>query len=461
MFFSLILIIFRVNEFSVHAQDYSLSERKLFTPPQDFQDVNELNKVLFSDLGEQKEELKKVKLYLLNGEVRLARMYLNKMTYTQTKLRPLIYRYLAILSFAQNDFKKTHEYLMIKELQIMPHFSKICTLLVLTEIVLKKNDQLEKNWSRCQQENAQEFKDRNLVWMDTLVSLRLSPRENITRIPFKGLSLQSLYLKELKVMLRLVLYLNQEKLVVDKIPELTVDQLQDIEVRELVGQIFFRTQNLAKSYQFVEDLKSPNAENIKGNLYLLRQKYELAYSQFKLALEQKQNSQNAMERLLPLAWLLGDWENGSRYAEQVMASPKSQIHKLTLVAAFLMQKGNYDKANSVLQRISELSPKGSTLEIAQLASFTALMQNRPDNVKKQANVSCSQYDLINCWVLYQMEQWDAFALTIRREDKIPERREWEKLIKDDPKPSMQETVFINQLDIEEMDDKLIHLIPKN
>ncbi len=462
-FLSLLLMIsmFKWGTLSVHAQDFSLSERGTFTPPPDFQDVKELNKILFSDVGEQREELKKVKLYLINGEVRLAMLYLNKMTYTQTKLRPLIYRYLAILNFTQNNFQKTHEFLTKKELQVMPHFSKICTLQVLAEIILKKNDQLEKNWSRCQLENAQEFKDRNLIWMDTLVGLRLHPRDNITRIPFKGLSLQSLHLAELKVMLRLILYLNQEKLVLEQIRDLTVDQLQDIEVRELVGQIFFRTQGLAKSYQFVEDLKSPNAENIKGNLYLLRQKYELAYSQFKLALEQKQNSQNAMERLLPLAWLLGDWENGSKYAEQVMASPQSQIHKLALVSAFLMQKGDYDKASAVLKRIAELSRKGSELEVSQLASFTALMQNQPETVRKQANVSCAQYDLINCWVLYQIEQWDAFALTIRREDKLPEKREWEKLIKDDPKPPMQETVFINQLDIEEMDDKLIHLIPKN
>src|SRR5690606_9600805 len=98
---------------------------------------------------------------------------------------------------------------------------------------------------------------------------------------------------QLKVILKLAMYLNQESLVVDQIPELTVDQLQDPEVREIAGQIFFRTGSLARSYRFIEDLKSPNSENIKGNLYILRNKYELAYAQFKLSLEQKLNSQNA------------------------------------------------------------------------------------------------------------------------------------------------------------------------
>ena len=88
------------------------------------------------------------------------------------------------------------------------------------------------------------------------------------------------------------------------------------------------------------------------------------------------------------------------------------------------------------------------------------MQNKPDIVRKQANRSCEQYDLVNCWVLFQLGQWDAFPLTIRREEKISEKREWEKLVKEDLNRPLKETVYVNQIDIEEMDDKLIQLIPK-
>jgi hypothetical protein len=89
------------------------------------------------------------------------------------------------------------------------------------------------------------------------------------------------------------------------------------------------------------------------------------------------------------------------------------------------------------------------------------MQNKPDMVKKHAKMSCQQYDLVNCWLLFQMGQWDAFPLTIRREDQIPEKKEWEKLIQEDINSPLKETIFINQLDIEEMDDKLIQLIPSS
>jgi tetratricopeptide (TPR) repeat protein len=443
-----------------YATEDLLRRRGELSPPPDIYQLNELNKVLFSDMAIQNDELKKVKYYLVNGEIRLAKVFLKKLTYTPTKLRPVVFRYLATLAFIEGDFEKTYSYLSIPELKEIPHYGKICLLHILSQIVLNKNSELEKSWPRCRMENPDNFLQDKLVWLETLIQLKISPAVGVTRIPFKGIKMAALSVEELKVMLKLALYLNQETLVVTQLAGLNIEQLQDTEVRELAGQIFFRTGELAKSYRFVEDLKSPNSENIKGNLYVLRNKYELAYAQFKLALEQKQNSQNAMERLLPLAWLLGDWAGGAKYAEQVIASPQTQINKMTLLAAFSMQKGDYEGANHIVEAISQLSRRGTEIEVTQIGSFTSLMQNRPDVVRKLASLSCSQYDLINCWVQFQLNQWDSFPISIRREDKIPDKKDWEKLSKDDVNQALKETVFVNQIDIEELDDKLIQLIPK-
>lgn len=436
-----------------------LKRRGELKAPPSIYDLEELNRVMFSELKIQDKDLKKVKYYLINGETRMASVHLAKLSYTHTKLRPVINRYLAILSFIQGDFVKTHEYLSLPELQNLPHFAKICVLKVLSEIVLNIKLTLEENWTRCQIENPGQFRERNLIWLEVLVQMKLNPYRGMTKIPFVRTKIMALDNEEAKVMMKLALYLNQEELLVKELPDLTVEQLQDPEIRELAGQVFFRTGALAKSYRYIEDLKSPNSENIKGNLYLLRKKYELAYAQFKLALEQKLNSQNAMERLLPLAWLLGDWEGGSKYSEQVLASPNTHINKMTIVAAFSMQKGDYDKASSILESISQSSRRGTSIEVTQLAAFTALMQNKPDIARKEAQMSCAQYDMVNCWILFQLSQWDSFPLTIRREDQIPEKKEWEKLVQNDIRKPLKETIFVNQLDIEELDDKLIQLIP--
>lgn len=168
-----------------------------------------------------------------------------------------------------------------------------------------------------------------------------------------------------------------------------------------------------------------------------------------------------MERILPLAWLLGDWEDGAKFTERVIASPQTQVNKLTLLAAFLTQKGDFEKATQVLESIAQRSRRGTEVDVTQLHGFVALMQNRPQVVKKQAELSCAQYDLVNCWLLLQMHQWDAFPLTMRRTDKLPSRREWEKLSNEALNSPLKETVFVNQLDVEELDDKLVRLVPKD
>lgn len=451
------------NQKTSEAKNYStpdvLSRRGKLEQPSNIFDMEELNKVLFSEMREQDRDLKRVKYYLINGEIRLAKAYLNRLAYTRTKLRPIIYRYLGMLHFIEGSFEKTFSYLSRPEISTIPHFAKICVLKTITQIALNKTTMLREEWSRCQVENPKNFSESNLVWLETLIELKLNPRKGITKVPFKRVKLTALANDELKIMLKLALYLNQEELLKEQMVDLSVDQLQDLEVRELAGQVLFRLGSLAKSYKFIEDLKSPNAENIKGNLYVLRQKYELAYAQFQLALEQKQNSQNAMERLLPLAWILGDWKKGSQYAERIIAMPETQMNKLTLFAAFLTQASEFDKAQEILNSIALKSRRGTEIDVTQLSSFLGLMQNKPDVARKNAEMSCAQYDLVNCWTLFQLTQWDSFPLTLRRDEELPARNQWEKLLKEDVQAPLKETVFVNQLDVEEMDDKLIQLIP--
>lgn len=429
-----------------------------FSPPPSILELEDVDRVLFSDIRSQDTVLKKVKFYLVNGETRKARVYLNKLTYARTKLTPIAFRYLGVLSFIEGDFAGSYKWLSKPEIQSIPHYSKICMLKVLNQVVLSLTNEIEKDWDRCKLENPKNFKEDNLVWMETLVQLKLKPYVGVTKVPFKKFRIPAMNQDELKIFLKLALYLNQEQLVVEQIPELSEDQLKDTEVRELAGQVLFRTGALAKSYKFVEDLKSPNSENIKGNLYLLRKKYEIAYAQFKVALEQKQNSQNAMERLLPLAWLLGDWEEGAKYAERVIASPQTQINKLTLLAAFLTQKSDFEQATKVLEIITQRSPRGTEIDVTQIYGFVSLMQNRPELALKQTSASCSQYDLVSCWLHLQLGQWDSFPLSMVRPDKIVIKDDVAVMTQSFTSDPIKETVFVNQLDIEEMDDQLIKLI---
>ncbi len=432
--------------------------RGQYEPPPSIFEQEELNKVLFSESRLYQEELKKVKYFLVNGELDLAKVYLQKLTFGQSKLKPIAHRYLGLIAFIEQDYQKSINYLTRGELNSQPHYARVCGLLVLNKIVLSDLKNLEENWDRCRTEGAKDINASNMAWLDTLVRLKLKPVPGITSKPFHRVLLQTLENADLKILLKLALYLNQESLVVDKLLQLTPEQLLDTEVRELAGHIYFRSGKFANAYKFIEDIKSPNSENIKGNLYLLREKYEIAYAQFKLALKEKQNSQNALERLVPIAWLLGDWKNGATYAQQLVAGKGNEAEKLTIMAAFEMQAGNYEKARSHLKEIRRKSRRGTAREVTQIASFSALMQNDKDEIKNSAAQACTLLDMVNCWVIYQMYHWDNFPLVIRRDDEIPRKEDWSRLTQERIPSKLTEQTYVFQKDIEELDDAMIKLV---
>jgi hypothetical protein len=423
-------------------------------------DIENLNRTLVQELARETDILKQVKYNLINGDVRVAKTYLAKVASSRSRLRPVIYRYLGIVSFIDGKFSEAYRYLSLKELQEGQHFAKICTLKILSAIALNKKENLSTDWQTCQLRNGSAMSATGFLWMQTLIDLKLHPFSGITKIPFQGTKLSRYEVEDLKILLKLAMYLNQESLVLPELPALTLAQLQDEEVRELVGAIYFRTGSFARAYRFTEGISSPNSENIKGNLYLLREKYELAYAQFKLALEQKHNSQNALERMLPLAWLLGDWEGGAQYAQMLTATPSTQMNKLTLLAAFLMQKSSFAESRKVLKLISERSSRWSELDVAQIGSFVALMQNDRNELIKNSSLACKKNDLVNCWVLFQSWQWENLPLIVKRDEEVQVEPMWEKLSQETFDEPLKETVYINQLDIEELDDKLVQLRPK-
>lgn len=422
--------------------------------------MQELEQSLFSEISRESKDLKKAKYYLLNGKVKEAELQLSKLAYSNTKLKPIIYRYLAILSFVQGKYEKSQIYLSLPELNKFPDYARVCTLQILNQIILDKVANLEENWEKCRVGNAQRFKSLNLLWLDTLVKIKVDHREGVTKVPFEKVRLDTLSIQDLKTLLKLSIYLNQDSMILKEINRLKVEDFKDQELREIIGHIYYRNGQLVNAYRFVEDLKTPNAETIKGNLYILRGQYEIAYAQFKLALEIKQNSVNALERLLPLSWILGDWSNGSIYAENLSADPRQLPHKLTLLTAFMIQRGEFEKAEKLLYYISQQG-KGTHLDVTQLHSFTNLMRSKNEDLEKVASLSCQQYDLVNCWILYQNAQWQNFPFMVRRQGEIEHGQKWKELVSENPNNPLTETVYVNQLDIEELDDSLVELIPRN
>lgn len=419
-----------------------------------------LFKAMMSEFTTQKEDLKRVKYYLINGEVRMAKMYLRQMMLTEPRLRPLGYRFLGMLEFILGNYQESLKELKRPELNKFGNYQKVCVLRILNQIILNDLFDLEDQWDRCLLENIKEMQSNRLLWLETLVRLKTAPSENTLIAPFKYNKIFSLPNEDIKITLKLALYLNQESLVLPEIMQLTLDAILDPEIRELAGLILFRAKKFSLSYKFIEDLNTANINNIKGNLYLMQNKYELAFAQFKLALTQKQNSLNAMERALPLAWEIGQWEEGTKLAEQVITSPEGAMSKLALTSAFYVQRGLYKEAEKRLDYITTYSTEGENLTVTQLYAYNHLMQKKSLETMKYADLSCKAYDLAQCWLLYQFSYWDHFPLTVLRDEPLFKNTNWW----DDESAlttisALKETIYVNQKDIEELDDALIKLIP--
>jgi tetratricopeptide (TPR) repeat protein len=130
--------------------------------------------------------------------------------------------------------------------------------------------------------------------------------------------------------MKLALFLNREDVIIRYIANLPSSAYNSKGVRELIGFAYYRLGKTEKALEFIEDIESPNADNIRGTANLLKKKYELAFGHFKLALQKKGNSANALERGIPLAYTLGLWDEGINMLRRVVDTGLDERKKIAL-----------------------------------------------------------------------------------------------------------------------------------
>ena len=444
------------------SQNIQKTKRGQFTYPKNKSELDQFDyyRKLKTNQNIQ-SKLASIKYQIINGNLEKAKLMLLQSKYTENYSKVIQYRYLSIIHFIQGEYAKSLSYLTKKEMYNITISKNICLLRSLNYLILNKVDNGKKEWSRCIDATLGKSPSSHL-WMTTLLQLKLNEQKNVTEIPLKSVNIENEEGNFLKLYLKLALYLDQQGKILDRVQYMSTEAFKDPEIRELVGLLYYRNGNLLNSYRFIEDLKSPNAENIKGNIYLTQKKYELAYGQYKLALKRKINSQNSLERIIPVAWLLKQWEDGYDYVEKLEIDPKNIYNKLTVKAAFLTQQNKYEEAKKILTQIVIGSRNSQSPEVNQLFSYNAMMLKDLELTKKYSDQACKNFDGVNCWIQFQLNTWDHFPLTLQRDDKVFENDnilldEYTSKIKED---SFTENLYINQEDIEELDNNIIRLMPE-
>ena len=459
--------IYSAQIYARETEQNSVSLGSIFTPNQDLEKlrgklkypwsedkISEVN--LQKNISQQKsisDKLARIKFEMINGNLDKAKVILLDSQFDQNFSMPIQYRYLAMIHFIEGNYVRSLELLQKKEMYQKGNQEHICLLRTLNLLILDRHFEALNDWRVCQEITSSSSLH---TWMRMLITLKTSTDQLSFQKALADINIENERDDFLRIYLKLALYLNQPEKIFSRIPYLGEAVYQDNSIRELLGLLFYRNGDIKTAYQFIEDLESPNSENIKGNLYLAQKKYELAYAQFKLALQKKKNSQNALERIIPVAWVLKQWNDGLNFIKPLEVSTKDQLKKLAITAAFQTQSKDYSNARKNLEKVVIESKNSQSGEINQLLTYVSLMQKDLTTSQHYNNLTCKNLNGLNCWLQYHIYLWDDLSLTLFREDQIhPEQKLLDKYRDSVNAAPIEEEIYIGQQDIEELDSALL------
>ncbi|MBL7665696.1 MAG: hypothetical protein JNM93_11235 [Bacteriovoracaceae bacterium] len=414
-----------------------------------------------AQLAQINDKIGQVKYSLLIGNLERAKLEIFKLKDLglNKDFLPLIDRYHAIVFFLEENYMESLKILSSPIFKTSENYKKICHLKVLNKVILNIKKDLFEDWNDCKGATMSESESDHL-WFDALVKVKLNSSEDVTARPFESLVSLDYSVERTRVWLKLALYLNQFKFIRPYISQIPTEILSDEDVREAIGFLYFRENDLVKSYRFIEDLDGANVENIKGNFYLMQEKWDLAYAQYKLAIMKKSNSINALERLLPLTWLLEQWQEGEKLSEEMkFHAIGTQNERTTLKAAFLVQLDKFDEAREHLNAVIKRTEGAQELEVNQIYAYASLRKKQNEDYQRYSARACDQLDGLSCWVMIQSRFWDDLTQTVHLDQAVHEGSQAfiDNLTQTASLSAIEETLFVDQRDIEELDNTLIKL----
>ena len=407
------------------------------------------------------ELLKEVKYLLLNGNKEIAETLLKRVTADEKGILLLKNKLLALVHFLNSDFEKSLEILNLEQFQNDFTYKNICLLKFINLILLDKSRNIYSEFSRCSNLTSK-FAHNDHLWLEVLLSVRTeegvkkSIKYFTDSVYFKGLTSN---LSKSILWLKMVIYLNREK---DAYPLLNLfpsRYYKSARFKETLAFIYYRLGDFALAEKLITDLEGTNAENMRGNIRLKEEKYELAYGHFLLALKKKENSKNALERLLPLTWILGKWDDGIKFLNYFPNTKSNGRNKRLIEVVLLIRKRQFKKATKIINDIFPLEAVGQPLKVNQLISYLSLLSGDEQRATRASARACRQYDGLHCWILFQLQRYDLFSDVLKKDKKITEYfpLNFSDLKKEVKIESIKEPVYINQEDIEELDENLIKI----
>lgn len=424
--------------------------------------IEELNqKIMLERKQVEVKNLLQAKQFLINGNIKWAKYFLNKINTNESSLNLVAERYRAWIAFIEGDYERTLEILDRPHFRAVENFKEICLLKVLTGMIKEYDKNLENEISYCSTITASHSTNEQ-YWFNNLISLKKKDFKNI-----KGMRLEDIqYIlsdpQMVRIWMKTGIYLNREGLIQRHLVDIPSSVYRSKRTRELIGFFHYRMVTLIRPKTLSKILRPPMQKISVGTSNLKEKKYELAFGHFKLALAKKANSLNALERAIPLAWVLEQWRDGLELIGRLVNESINPRKKDALESVFHIRMDNYALAERKLRVLDSEYQGQPPLEVGIMRSYVALRRNDPTTLYLTSKNACRRFDGLNCWLLHQQIIWENIGKTIERDDTILGERTFEiSALKEGQEITpIMENVYIDQKDIEELDSQLIKVNPE-
>jgi tetratricopeptide (TPR) repeat protein len=379
-------------------------------------------------LSSSSDYLERAKFKLINGDIGMSEFYLNQIKDDKKKfIDPAAKRYHAIIEFIKGHYEKSNNILNeIPETDPRAggvYYKQICLLKILNALAINDFETLKNNQMPCRLVTENNSKNEQF-WLDTMIKLKLQDAKGLKKNLFQDAN-DALSEDEMtKLWLKAGLYLNKEEDFIKLLSNMGETPYQYKRIAEIIGLMYFRRGDTKTALAFVDNIDSANAENIKGNISLQNKELEVAFGHFKLAMQKKQDSLNALERSIPLSWLLKQYEDGLLLLENSSLKNIDPKKLRSIKIAFLIKLKKFTEAETEIKILVKEYKNYPPKDVSVLNSYISIMIGATEAKydrrlsEELAEKACKSFDGLNCWITMKLSQWDNIGKTIQRNDDI-------------------------------------------
>lgn len=410
--------------------------------------------------------LQKAKFKMVNGDLKTARFLLGRIDDKAAVMTSIKNRYLATIDFIEGRYNESLKKLELPVMQTSQSYPQICLLKLINIMALDKREMLKKEARNCMA-LTDDFSKNDQYWLDTMLQLKLQDQTALKRKMMTDIEGTMSDDEMSRIWLKTGVYLNRQEELIGLLGILPESSYQSKRIREIIAFLYLRKGDKQKALSFIDDVDTANAENIKGTLNLANREYELAFGHFRLALQRKQDSANALERAIALAWILRQWDEGISMLASVSNKNLDPRNTKAIEIAFLIRQKKFLEAQRELTLLKIDFKQQPPFEVNIMDTYVNLIVGNKEKkydkrkIEESAERSCKSFDGISCWLSLQYIQWENLGKTITRDDLIYSDKTLtiESLKEKKSITPLKETASIDQSDIEELDSNTI-VLPK-